>query len=68
MQNQSQDYISSVLSEYKNVPGVGGYWLCDEPAFPTSYVNAYQSLKSLDPDKYVYLNFLPGVSGIMTTG
>ena len=62
LQNQSQEYITSVLSEYKNVPGVGGYWLCDEPAFPTSYVNAYQMLKSQDPDKYVYLNFLPGVS------
>ena len=62
LSGKSREYIAGVLAEYKNVPGVGGYWLCDEPASPLSYVDAYQAIKSLDPDKYVYLNFLPGVS------
>ncbi len=60
--SRSREEIAAILADYKNVPGVGGYWLIDEPGNPNDYLNAYQTLKSLEPDKYVYLNFLPGRS------
>lgn len=51
--------IENIISEYRNVPGVGGYYLKDEPFDVMSYIDAYESIKTADPRGYVHLNFLP---------
>ncbi len=60
--NMSEDEIKAVLAEYRNVPGVGGYYMLDEPYNPNIFIDAYRTLKSVEPDKYMHLNFLPSGS------
>ncbi len=55
----SEEEILAVVEEYKNVPGVGGYYMLDEPYNPNTFIDAYRVLKSAEPDKYMHLNFLP---------
>ena len=55
----SEQEILAVVEEYKNVPGVGGYYMLDEPFNPNTFIDAYRVLKSAEPDKYMHLNFLP---------
>ncbi len=59
MASKSYDELSRLLAEYKNVPGVAGYWLIDEPPSAVEYQEVYRNLKTLTPDKHVYINFLP---------
>lgn len=56
------DEIKAVVSEYQNVPGVGGYYMLDEPFNPNTFIEAYRTLKSIEPDMYMHLNFLPSGS------
>ncbi len=58
----SEQEILDVVSEYKDVPGVGGYYMLDEPYNPNVFIDAYRTLKSAEPDKYMHLNFLPSAS------
>ncbi len=60
--NMSEQDILAVVEEYKNVPGVGGYYMLDEPYNPNTFIEAYRVLKSAEPDKYMHLNFLPSGS------
>ena len=60
--NMSADEILAVVNEYKDVPGVGGYYILDEPYNPNTFIEAYRALKSAEPDKYMHLNFLPSAS------
>ena len=60
--NMSEDEIKAVVAEYQNVPGVGGYYMLDEPFNPNIFFDAYRVLKSIEPDKYMHLNFLPSAS------
>ena len=60
--NMSEDEIKAVVAEYQNVPGVGGYYMLDEPFNPNIFFDAYRVLKSVEPDKYMHLNFLPSAS------
>ena len=55
----NEQEILAVVEEYKNVPGVGGYYMLDEPYNPNTFIDAYRVLKSAEPDKYMHLNFLP---------
>ncbi len=55
----SEEEILAVVEEYKSVPGVGGYYMLDEPFNPNTFFDAYRILKSAEPDKYMHLNFLP---------
>ncbi len=59
MANKTYADLEKLLAEYKNVPGVAGYWLVDEPGSAVGYQEVYKNLKTLTPDKHVYLNFLP---------
>ncbi len=60
--NMDDGAIASLIEEYRNVPGVGGYYIWDEPA-PTAdlspYARVYAAMKQTDPDAYAHLNFLP---------
>lgn len=58
----SEQQILDVVNEYKSVPGVGGYYMLDEPYNPNVFIDAYRVLKSAEPDKYMHLNFLPSAS------
>ena len=60
--NMTAEQILAVVEEYKNVPGVGGYYMLDEPYNPNTFFDAYRILKSAEPDKYMHLNFLPSAS------
>lgn len=51
--------IGSVISEYRNVPGVGGYYILDEPVDPMPFAEIYSAVKEADPTGYAHLNFLP---------
>ena len=55
----NEEQIKAVVEEYKGVPGVGGYYMLDEPFNPNTFIDAYRTLKMLEPDKYMHLNFLP---------
>lgn len=50
--------IGDIISEYANVPGVGGYYMRDEPADPMPFADVYSAIKMVDPSGYAHLNFL----------
>ena len=60
--NMSADEIRAVVAEYEDVPGVGGYYMLDEPYNPNTFIDAYRALKAVAPDRYMHLNFLPSGS------
>lgn len=51
--------VYNIVSEYRNVPGVGGYYIKDEPADALPYLEIYEEMKQADPNGYAHLNFLP---------
>lgn len=51
--------IVADMDEYTDVPGVGGFYLKDEPATAMDWANVYTTVKQAAPDYYPYLNFLP---------
>ncbi len=60
--SMSEEEIVSLISEYRNIPGVGGYYIKDEPGPAenlTVYSEIYGAIKSADPNAYAYFNFLP---------
>lgn len=61
LNSASPEEIAAAVSDYRDVPGVGGYFLKDEPApgHALDYIYAYEQLKLADPDKEVHFNFLP---------
>lgn len=58
----SEKQIKKVVDEYRNVPGANGYYMLDEPFNPNTFIDAYRTLKNLDPNSYMHLNFLPYAS------
>ncbi|UFU03650.1 discoidin domain-containing protein [Ruania suaedae] len=44
---------------YTNVPGVGGFYLIDEPADATRYATAFNGIRDAAPEYYPHLNFFP---------
>ena len=59
----SDEEIQSVIKEYTNVPGVGGFYIRDEPYNANPLAPAYRAIKKAAPDAYPYLNFLPNIYG-----
>lgn len=57
--SMSDAQITSMVDEYKDVPGVGGYYVIDEPGDPNPYVRVYNDIKREAPDYYAHVNFLP---------
>ncbi|MGN6126814.1 MAG: discoidin domain-containing protein [Humibacter sp.] len=58
----TDDQITSIVNEYKDVPGVGGFYVDDEPSDATAYARVYNDMKKAAPDYYAHLNFLPSGS------
>ncbi|WP_163541771.1 discoidin domain-containing protein [Occultella kanbiaonis] len=51
--------IRDIVAEYENVPGVGGFYLRDEPYNANAYGRVHQAVKDEADWLYPYLNFLP---------
>ncbi|NNC11188.1 hypothetical protein HII28_04755 [Planctomonas sp. JC2975] len=58
----SDDQIKAIVGEYKDIPGVGGFYVDDEPSDATAYARVYKDMKEAAPDYYAHLNFLPSGS------
>ncbi|QGH69926.1 discoidin domain-containing protein [Pseudactinotalea sp. HY158] len=44
---------------YTNIPGVGGFYLVDEPLDATAYATAFNAIREAAPEYYSHLNFFP---------
>lgn len=53
------DQIVADMRRYTDVPGVGGFYLKDEPSTAMDWKDVYTTVKEAAPDYYPYLNFLP---------
>nr|WP_255622087.1 discoidin domain-containing protein [Tessaracoccus sp. OS52] len=51
--------IREIVASYENVPGVGGFYLKDEPFNANPYARVHRAVKDEAPWLYPYLNFLP---------
>lgn len=57
--NLTKEQIAELIGEYRNVSGVAGYYIQDEPYNPNIYTDTYRYMKDVDPNGYMHLNFLP---------
>lgn len=57
--SKSETEIYELISQYRNVPGVAGYYLLDEPVNPNEFARVYEYVKKADPNSYPHLNLLP---------
>lgn len=55
----SDEEIREIVASYENVPGVGGFYLKDEPFNANPYARVHRAVKDEAPWLYPYLNFLP---------
>ena len=59
LRTMTQEEIEELILEYKNMPGLGGYYILDEPSNANPYLSTYIAMKNADSDSYMHLNFLP---------
>ncbi|MGW0227918.1 carbohydrate-binding protein [Actinopolymorpha singaporensis] len=57
--SMSDDQIKKLVREYTDVPGVGGFYLVDEPYDPTPYQHVVNAIADVAPGYDAHLNFLP---------
>ncbi|UFU06984.1 discoidin domain-containing protein [Ruania halotolerans] len=55
----SEQEAGEWAQSYTNVPGVGGFYLIDEPADATQYATAFNGIRDAAPEYYPHLNFFP---------
>jgi len=65
--NMTDQEIQSIVGEYANVPGVGGFYIRDEPVNANPFARIYKAIKAKVPYSFPYLNFLPMLSSIYAT-
>ena len=53
------DEAAAWAQRYTNVPGVGGFYLVDEPLDATAYATAFNAIRAAAPEYYAHLNFFP---------
>lgn len=58
--NLTDAQIRDLVREYTNVPGVGGFYILDEPYDPTPFARVFNAMKDAAPEYYHHMNFLPG--------
>lgn len=61
--NLSHEEIFKVFDEYKGLPGLGGYFLIDEPQSPHAYADLINKLKIYDRTAQAFLNNFPDIWG-----
>lgn len=57
--SMTPDEIADAVHEYTNVPGVGGFYLIDEPPNALQFADAFNAIKEVAPEYYAHLNFFP---------
>ena len=57
--NYTDEELVNIAKEYENVPGFGGFYVVDEPYDPNPYARVENALRTVFPDCYVNINFLP---------
>ncbi|QBR87893.1 LPXTG cell wall anchor domain-containing protein [Microbacterium wangchenii] len=55
----SADEVKEWVNTYRNVPGVGGLYLIDEPSNAVAYATAFNAVREEAPELYPHLNFFP---------
>ncbi len=55
--------ITAIVNRYKNLPGIGGIYLRDEPSQPNVFAPIYKAVVAADPASNPHLNLLPNVGG-----
>lgn len=57
--NLSDEEIRDVVASWKNIPGVGGFYLKDEPLNANPYARPHRAVKAEANWLYPYVNFFP---------
>jgi hypothetical protein len=57
--SMTADEAAAWAKRYTDVPGVGGFFLVDEPADATAYAQTFNEIRDVAPSYYPHLNFLP---------
>lgn len=60
--SKSDAQLFKLAEKYRDLPGFGGFFIVDEPYNPTPYARAENIFRSVCPDAYVNVNFLPCAS------
>ncbi len=56
---QTDEALLEIAEEYKDLPGFAGFYVVDEPVNPNVYADVENLLRSVCPDSYININFLP---------
>lgn len=57
--NLTDSEIREIVASWEDIPGVGGFYLKDEPFNANPYARVHRAVKDEAPWLYPYLNFLP---------
>lgn len=60
--HKSDEQLRALAEAYRDLPGFGGFFIVDEPYNPTPYARAENIFRSVCPDAYINVNFLPCAS------
>ncbi len=61
--------LDGIVKDYKDIPGVAGYFVVDEPSSPfTIAAKAVQGLQARDPAHYALVNLLPSYASTAQLG
>ena len=60
--NRSDEQIRALAEAYKDLPGFGGFFIVDEPYNPTPFARVENAFRTVCPDAYINVNFLPCAS------
>ncbi|MBO4326773.1 MAG: discoidin domain-containing protein [Clostridia bacterium] len=57
--NYTDDQLRAIAEEYRGYDGFAGFYVVDEPYDPNPYARVENALRSVFPDCFVNINFLP---------
>jgi hypothetical protein len=57
--NRTDEEIKGIVDEYKDLPGVGGYYLYDEPKNANPFARVVRLMRTYDTDAICDVNFMP---------
>ena len=57
--SRSDEELKAVAEEYRNIDGFGGFYVVDEPYDPNPYARVENAFRSVVPDCFINVNFLP---------